>query len=89
MQPSNYHEDLPRGIPDFPLEFYHVDEQHPRYHMDCHWHDEFELIHVRSGALRVTVDGAEYRLRAGDTAFVCVRMHRVRPCDAAAQRRCL
>ena len=39
MQVSNYHEDLPRGIPDFPLEFYHVDRHHPRYQMDCHWHD--------------------------------------------------
>ena len=70
MQPAQYHEDFQRGIPDFPLDFYHVDASHPRYHMDCHWHDEFELIHVRSGALRVTVDGVEYRLHAGDSAFV-------------------
>ncbi len=70
MQPTNYHEDVPRGFPDFPLEFYRVDGSHPRYQMHCHWHDEFELIHVRKGALRVTVDGVEYRLCAGDTAFV-------------------
>lgn len=70
MQPTQYHEDFQRGIPDFPLDFYHVDTTHPRYHMDCHWHDEFELIHVQSGALRMTIDGVEYRLHAGDTAFV-------------------
>lgn len=82
MQPSNYHEDLPRGIPDFPLEFYHVDCHHPRYQMDCHWHDEFELIHVRSGSLRVTIDGAEYRLYTGDTAFVAGgQAHAATPTD--------
>ncbi len=70
MEQINYHEDLPRGIPDFPLEFYRVDSHHPRYQMDCHWHDEFELIHVLSGDLRFTVDGVEHRLSAGDTAFV-------------------
>ena len=70
MPISNYHEDLPRGIPDFPIEFYHVDYTHPRYHMDCHWHDEFELIHVLSGTLCVTIDGAEHLLYAGDTTFV-------------------
>lgn len=70
MRPVNYHEDLPRGIPDFPLEFYYVDSHHPRYQMDCHWHDEFELIHVSEGTLRVTLDGMEHLLHAGDTAFV-------------------
>ena len=70
MQPNQYHEDFQRGIPDFPIDFYHVDAAHPRYHMDCHWHDEFELIWVLEGSLRVTVDGVEYRLYAGDTAFV-------------------
>lgn len=70
MLTPNYHEDLPRGIPDFPLEFYHVDKHHPRYHMDCHWHDEFELIHVVSGTLRVTIDGVEHLLYSGDTTFV-------------------
>ena len=70
MQVTNYHEDLPRGIPDFPLEFYHVDEHHPRYYMDCHWHDEFELIRVLEGTLCVTLGGIEHRLSTGDTAFV-------------------
>lgn len=70
MPTSNYHEDLPRGIPDFPLEFYHLDHHHPRYHMRCHWHDEFELIRVLEGSLCLILDGVEHRLGAGDTAFV-------------------
>lgn len=70
MSKLNYHEDLPRGIPDFPLEFYHIDRHHPQYHMRCHWHDEFELIRVSEGTLCLILDGQEYRLETGDTAFV-------------------
>ena len=50
--------------------------------MRCHWHDEFELIRVLEGRLCLILDGTEYRLNAGDTAFVtCGQAHAATPED--------
>lgn len=42
-------ESMQRGSPDYPLDYYLIDRNHPRYEMPYHWHAETELLHVISG----------------------------------------
>ena len=39
-------ESMQRGSPDYPLDYYLIDRNHPRYEMPYHWHAETELLHV-------------------------------------------
>ncbi|MBQ9802018.1 MAG: helix-turn-helix transcriptional regulator [Clostridia bacterium] len=71
------------GVPDFPMQYYFVDAQHPRYHMELHWHREFEVLRVASGELELFLDNTRYLLSAGDMAFITSGMlHRATPHDA-------
>lgn len=54
---------------DAALEYHSIDSRHPRYQMPLHWHMESELIAVRQGTLRLTLDEKEYLLHAGDAAL--------------------
>ena len=38
--------------------------------MPYHWHEEFEILHVLSGTLELTLDEMPYTLQAGDVAFI-------------------
>ena len=58
------------GTPELPIEFYYVDEMHPRYVMQAHWHKEFEIIRVRSGKLDVYLNNVKHELLSGDCLFV-------------------
>jgi len=53
MQQINYHESRQRGTTDFPIEFHHVDKNHPHYDMPFHWRVEFELIRILEGSLTI------------------------------------
>ena len=70
MNYSLLHEDKKRGKFDFPIELYYVDSSYPRYHMPLHWHLEYELILVLSGKFRLSIDGKQYLLEAGDSAWI-------------------
>lgn len=70
MKRLDYHESKQRGSLDFPLEYHYLDENHPRYQMPYHWHEEYELLHVLSGELDLTLDDAAIVLHAGDVAFI-------------------
>lgn len=65
-----YNELAERGTEDFPVAFYHLDAQHPRYVMQPHWHRELEIIFVRCGSLRLVLNSAETYAKAGDVVFV-------------------
>jgi len=65
-----YNELEQRGTADFPVEFYHLDENHVRYHMSAHWHSELELIRVLDGELSVRLNKSEYTAKKGDIFFV-------------------
>ena len=54
MSYSDYQEQKVRGTFDFPVEFHHVDEAHPRYQMPFHWHIDYELLRVVSGHLSLS-----------------------------------
>lgn len=70
MNYSALHEDKKRGTFDFPIELYYVDSAYPRYQMPLHWHLEYELILVLSGKFYLTLDGKQYVLEAGDSAWI-------------------
>lgn len=70
MKYQDYKETLPHGTFDFPIAYYGVDCQHPRYEMMLHWHPDYELIRVQEGVLHLDLDGSRFRLQAGDIALV-------------------
>lgn len=70
MKRLDYHESKQRGSLDFPLEYYYLDENHPRHQMPYHWHEEHELLQVLSGEFELTLDGEMMRLHPGDVVFI-------------------
>lgn len=70
MKRLDFHESRQRGSLDFPLEYHYLDESHPRHQMPHHWHEEHELLHVRSGEFDLVLDGQTLTLRPGDVAFI-------------------
>lgn len=70
MNYSSLHEDKKRGTFDFPIELYYVDSSSARYQMPLHWHLEYELILVLSGTFHLSLDGKQYALEAGDSAWI-------------------
>ena len=65
-----YNELIERGSEHFPIELYIVDENHPRYEMPFHWHNETEFIRIISGKLNVKLNSNEYLAEKGDIIFV-------------------
>ncbi len=66
----SYNELKSHGKQDFPFELYRVDNRHPDYTMNFHWHTSIEIIRVTRGALLLTLDDHSYSLRAGDIVFI-------------------
>lgn len=70
MRYSAYNEIKQRGTFHFPLEFYYVDEMHPRYTMSCHWHVEYEIIRILKGSLIIYLNQKEIHANEGDIIFI-------------------
>lgn len=70
MHYINYHEAKQRGTLDFPIDLYHITENHPQYHMPLHWHVEFEFIRILEGDLHLYIDEQELHLPMGTVAFI-------------------
>ena len=66
MHYLDYHEQIQHRTGDFPLAYYPVDEDYPRYRMPMHWHKEREIIRIRSGRMRFYLDDDEIIAEAGD-----------------------
>ncbi|MBQ2758093.1 MAG: AraC family transcriptional regulator [Clostridia bacterium] len=80
MRNSHLKEAEPHGAPDFPVQYYWVDSEHPRYEMALHWHHEFEIIRVKKGTLELFLDNEKYVLDEGEIAFVAAGvLHRAIP----------
>lgn len=56
MHYLDYNEKKQHGTLDFPIEYYHVNEHHPRYNMPFHCHKELEII--RGGETSVETSAA-------------------------------
>ena len=70
MKYSEFIEKRTHGRADFPLEFYRLDADHPRYIMPLHWHPEMEIIRVREGQFDLHLNRNSYRLDSGDVAII-------------------
>lgn len=82
MKNQNYREQRRHGRPDFPVQYYHIDRDHPRYEMSLHWHTEWEIVRVIGGELRLYLNNEAHPLRAGEVAFVGSGvLHRAEPQD--------
>ncbi len=80
MRSLRDHESLQRGSPDYPLDYYLIDQNHPRYEMPYHWHAEMELLHVVSGRFSITIDEESFLLAAGDAVYIAPgRLHGGKP----------
>ena len=80
MKINELNENKKHGTPDFPFQYYFINNTHPRYIMLLHWHREFEIIRIISGSFKLYLDNVEYNLKAGDVSFIgCGIMHRGEP----------
>lgn len=70
MRYQELNEKKAHGSAEFPIEYYKVDPQHPRYVMDAHWHTEIEVLRVEHGQFDLYLNRRHYTLRAGDLAFI-------------------
>ena len=62
-------ENKPHGTKDDPFSRYHIANVKRSFQIPVHWHDEFEIIYVKSGFLTVSISGENYIGKPGD-AFV-------------------
>ena len=62
-------ENKPHGTKDDPFSTYHIENAGRSFQIPVQWHDEFEIIYVRSGFLAVSISGESYIGKTGD-AFV-------------------
>ena len=62
-------ENKPHGTKDDPFSTYHIQNGGQSFQIPVHWHDELEIIYVKSGFLTVNISGENYIGKSGD-AFV-------------------
>ena len=62
-------ENKPHGTKDDPFSTYHIENAGRSFQIPVHWHDELEIIYVKSGFLTVSISGESYIGKPGD-AFV-------------------
>ena len=62
-------ENKPHGTKDDPFSTYHIKNEGRLFQIPVHWHDELEIIYVKSGFLTVSISGENYIGIPGD-AFV-------------------
>lgn len=58
------------GTLEFPVEYYYVDRQHPRYQMPFHWHKEWEILRILDGTMDISLDNGQYALAQGDILLI-------------------
>ncbi len=82
MASMSNHESTAHGTPDFPCEYHCIQEGHPRYNMDFHWHKEWELIRIKEGIF--SMHAGDFPIEAGPGDLVLLHdsmLHGGRPKD--------
>ena len=69
MKYAEFIERKKHGSPEFPIQHYLVNKNHPQYFMRSHWHREFEIIRVMRGVFNLHLNNCEYTLEGGDIIF--------------------
>ncbi|APF22866.1 AraC family transcriptional regulator [Clostridium butyricum] len=70
MKYFDYKEDKQHGTSEFPIEFYHVTPNHPRYTMPYHWHTECEIIRIISGEFSLIINEEKFTAHKDDLIFI-------------------
>ena len=71
MRSTLLEEHVAHGSPAFPVALYRVGfPDGMREILPCHWHDEWELLHLTRGEAVFRVDRKAWRLRAGETLLI-------------------
>ena len=63
-------ENKPHGTKDDPFSTYHIQNGGQSFQIPVHWHDELEIIYVKSGFLTVNISGENYIGKPGDAVVV-------------------
>lgn len=80
MKYTELYEKKQHGSIDFPIQYYHLDKNHPKYEMHLHWHNSFEIVIVYEGCFTLYLNNVEYQLYKGDIALInCGTLHRGEP----------
>jgi len=67
----NGYETAVRGDPAFPCCAYWWDLTNPMFdEIPWHWHEDFEVLYVKSGALQICVNDSHFQLKEGEGAFI-------------------
>ncbi|MCI6174847.1 MAG: AraC family transcriptional regulator [Clostridiales bacterium] len=64
---ENQKELLTYGTPDFPIAFF--DDDLTQVKVPWHWHDEWEIVVIQTGTVRVSINGCTFCLKAGEGYF--------------------
>ncbi len=70
MSYLKYLENKQHETGSFPIAYYRVDSKHPLYVMSLHWHKEAELLYVRSGEMRLSINGVDHLLKKGELCYI-------------------
>lgn len=70
MKYIDYQERTQQGTFNFPIAFYHQTPLSPRYHMNYHWHTNYELVRIISGTFHLTLENETKIYRPGDVIFI-------------------
>lgn len=71
LEYENYQEKKSHAGAAFPFNIYLCSIPLDFRQVPLHWHDEMEIIYVKKGSGRVTVDFTPYRVSAGSLVFIC------------------
>lgn len=63
-------ENRPHGTQKYPFSLYHIYNIHHSFQIPVHWHDELEIIYVKSGVLNVNISGENYTGSTGEVFVV-------------------
>lgn len=79
---ENYHETKSHSTPDFPYNTYICSIPLDFEKVPLHWHDEVEIIYIKKGRGRVTLDFTSFYVEAGDIIVVTPgQLHAIGPAE--------
>ena len=79
---ENYHETKSHSTPDFPYNAYICSIPLDVEKVPLHWHDEVEIIYIKKGRGRVTLDFTSLYVEAGDIIIVSPgQLHAIGPAE--------
>lgn len=70
MKYIDYQEQKKQGTFNFPIAYYHQSPITPRYHMQHHWHTQYEILRIISGSFHFTLDSETRLLQPGDCVLI-------------------